>query len=248
MEHILISQLLDELTPDIRAYLFPGLHVSPVFRKESLATPDSFLDDFDPCCFGYTQKPELQKPNSCKRASPKVGVLVSRDPDALDKRTEQILAEIRRLQDKYGVSIEDIEVILGYTVQLSPLSITHSGRMFLCDYDNVEVKMPDISKALYFLFLRHPEGLRYKEVADHTSELLQIYQRLTSRDDQEEIERSINLLTAPFGNALNVNASRIKTAFKNVVSDRIARFYYLNGSAGDKKKVPLDRDLVIWEY
>jgi len=46
----------------------------------------------------------------------------------------------------------------------------------------------------------------------------------------------------------SVNASRIKAAFRNVVSDRIARFYYLEGAAGEVKKVPLDRDLVIWEY
>ena len=62
------------------------------------------------------------------------------------------------------------------------------------------------------------------------------------------MEKSIAILVDPFGDALNVNASRIKTAFRNAVSDRIARFYYINGAAGDIKKVPLDRDLVIWEY
>ena len=229
MKHIVIERLLDELTPDIRAYLFPGLPAPLVIREESFAPAPAP---------SRTSRSRTARLETCAPAP--------QEPDALDPRTEQILAEIRRLQEKYGVSIEDLDIILGYTVRLSHLSITHSGRIYLSDYDNVEVKMPNISKALYFLFLRHPEGLRFKDVADHKPELLQIYQLITGRDDPDEIEKSIDLLVDPLGNGLNVNASRIKTAFKNVISDRIARFYYLNGPAGEAKKVPLDRDLVIW--
>ena len=138
--------------------------------------------------------------------------------------------------------------MLGYTVKLSPIRITRGGKIFLSEYDDREVKMPNVSKALYFLYLRHPEGLRYKEIADHKDELLHIYENISGRDVPDEMEKSIDILVDPFGNALNVNASRIKTAFRNAVSDRIARFYYINGAAGDIKKVPLDRDLVIWEY
>ena len=170
------------------------------------------------------------------------------EEERLDPRTEQILDEIRRLQEKYDVSIDELEILLGYTVQLSQLHILRSGRIYLSAYDNTEVRMPNVAKALYFLYLRHPEGLRFKEIADHRDELVHIYSNITGLNDQEEIEKSIDLLVDPFSNALNVNASRIKTAFRNAVSDRIARFYYINGAAGDVKKVPLDRDLVLWDY
>ena len=237
MKRFVIKRLLGELTPDIRAYLFPGLPAPQDFQEESVAPAGCCLDAFD--FFPEEVDFDLSEDSSC--AAPPAPPRSSRSrtsqreayspapqaPDALDPRTEQILAEIRRLQKKYGV--------------------THSGRIILSDYDNVEVKMPNISKALYFLFLRHPEGLRFKDIADHKPELLQIYQHITGRDDPDEIEKSIDLLVDPLGNALNVNASRIKTAFKNVISDRIARFYYLNGTAGEAKKVPLDRDLVIWD-
>ena len=257
MKRFVIKRLLGELTPDIRAYLFPGLPAPQDFQEESVAPAGCCLDAFD--FFPEEVDFDLSEDSSC--AAPPAPPRSSRSrtsqreayspapqaPDALDPRTEQILAEIRRLQKKYGVSIEDLDILLGYTVRLSRLFITHSGRIILSDYDNVEVKMPNISKALYFLFLRHPEGLRFKDIADHKPELLQIYQHITGRDDPDEIEKSIDLLVDPLGNALNVNASRIKTAFKNVISDRIARFYYLNGTAGEAKKVPLDRDLVIWD-
>lgn len=241
-----IQRLLRELTPEIRAYLFPGWEEPEV---GSYAEEVSVLGDPQPMYemgerpVFRSRRPGLARPSVRERSAS-----AESDPEALDPRTVEILAEIRRLQDKYGVSIEELELLLGYTVRLSPLRILRSGRLFLTDYDGVEVKMPNIAKALYFLYLRHPEGLRYKDVADHRDELLELYGGITGRDDPAEIARSIDLLADPFGNALNVNASRIKAAFRNVVSDRIARFYYLEGAAGEVKKVPLDRDLVIWEY
>ena len=168
------------------------------------------------------------------------------NPDALDMRTEAILKEIERIQKEFGVSIDELEIMLGYRVTLSPLHISRSGKMFLVDFNNVEVKMDNVSKALYFLYRRHPEGLRFKDMTDHRDELVKIYGSVSGRDDLREMEKSIDHLVDPYGNALNVSSSRIKIAFRNVVSDRVARFYYISGAAGDVKKVPIDRDLVIW--
>ena len=240
------DRLLSELTPEIRAYLFPGM-------QEPEEAPCYYLSALEECEMPATVRLERK---TARAAAPIFGrqrkreAECRREPDSegLDPRTEQILAEIRRLQEKYGVTIDELELMLGYTVKLSPLRITRGGRIFLTGYGDTEVKMTNVAKALYFLYLLHPEGLRYKEIAAHKDELLHIYGSVSGRDEPEEIEKSIDLLVDPFGNALNVNASRVKTAFRNVVSDRIARFYYINGAAGDVKKVPLDRDLVIWEY
>lgn len=261
-----LNRFLRELTPEIRAYLFPGMAFGETYLAEppipdgALHEPSAMYDMMPEASFEADResaaipmqrrehKPLLRKRILVSRQSAVDAPAAEPDTEALDPRTEEILSEIRRLQEKYGVSIEELEILLGYTVKLSPLRIGRSGKIILADYDGAEVKMPNISKALYFLYLRHPEGLRYKDIADHKDELLHLYSGITGRDDPAEIEKSIDLLADPFGNALNVNASRIKTAFRNVVSDRIARFYYLSGGAGELKKVPLDRDLVIWEY
>lgn len=261
-----LNRFLRELTPEIRAYLFPGMALGEPYLAEpptldgALHEPSAMYDMMPEASFEADResasihmqrrehKPLLRKRILVSRQSAVEAPAAEPDTEALDPRTEEILSEIRRLQEKYGVSIEELEILLGYTVKLSPLRIGRSGKIILADYDGAEVKMPNISKALYFLYLRHPEGLRYKDIADHKDELLHLYSGITGRDDPAEIEKSIDLLADPFGNALNVNASRIKTAFRNVVSDRIARFYYLCGGAGELKKVPLDRDLVIWEY
>lgn len=171
---------------------------------------------------------------------------IRQNPDSLDSKTEALLKEIERIQKEYGVSIEDLEILLGYRVTLSRLQITQIGKLYLTEFNNVEVKMDNVSKALYILYLKHPEGIPFKEVGDHREELLSIYRSICGRDNPEEIEKSIDHLVNPLGNALNVAASRIKIAFRNVVSDRVAKFYYINGSAREAKKVPLDCDLVIW--
>jgi len=183
---------------------------------------------------------------SRSRMAAKASSAPKEEMDELDPKTAALLKEIERIQKEYGVSIEEIELLLGYQVTLSPMHITRSGKLFLVDFNEVEVKLDNVSKALYFLYLKHPEGIPFKDVADHREELLSIYRSICGRDNPDEIEKSIDHLVNPLGNALNVAASRIKIAFRNVVSDRVAKFYYINGSAREAKKVPLDRDLVIW--
>ena len=256
-----LQKFLQELSPEVFSYLFPGFEPEPEIEACAEETPmmGSALPTpiFDMVELEVDHIEKAQVLRRTRKAS-KAGSIFHRrsleettagpEEEQLDPRTEEILAEIRRLQEKYNVSIDELEILLGYTVRLSPLRITKGGRIYLTDYENKEVKMPNVSKALYFLFLRHPEGLRFKDVADHKEELLHIYQSISGRDVPEEMEKSIDLLVDPYGNALNVNSSRIKTAFRNAVSDRIARFYYIVGAAGEEKKVPLDRDLVLWDY
>lgn len=263
-----INQFLFELTPDAWDYLFPGMfsvvdrqlfkglfpsstsHSAPTIKEKRVsrrraAAADQPMPHFVPNYFPAPSKEttaDIFEPvEEAEAETPDT------DADKLNARTELLLAEIQRLQEKYHVSIDELESLLGYTVKLSPLRILRSGKMYLSDYNNTEIRMPNVAKALFFLYLRHPEGLRFKDVADHKKELVELYGNITGRDNPDEIEKSIDLLADPFGNALNVNASRIKTAFRNAVSDRIARHYYINGAAGEIKKVPLNRDLVVWE-
>ena len=167
--------------------------------------------------------------------------------EPLDPKALAILEEIQTLQRKYGISIEELDLILGYTVKLSRLRITRTGRIFLTDFSDREIKMDRLSKAVYFLFLRHPEGIRFKELCDFREELLSIYMKITGRGDMAEIRKSVEDLVDPLNNGINVKVSRIKSAFCSAISDRVARFYYVAGQSGELKKIILDRDCVIWE-
>ena len=173
---------------------------------------------------------------------------IVREDNPLDPKAQAILEAWDRIEREFGVSIQDVEILLGYRVKLSHLNISTSGKVSLPDYGGKEVKMDDLSKAVYFCFLRHPEGIRLKEMRDNEEEVLKLYMGLTGRDDLRRIRRSVHNFLDPYGNNLNVCMSRIKKAFRDIVGDRIARFYYVDGRYAEPRKVALDRDYVIWEH
>ena len=190
--------------------------------------------------------------NSCsdeKRESPSAFRHPSKEvPETpLDPRTEKIITEIKRIQEQFGISIEELDVLLEYSVKLSRLHITPAGKIVLTDFGGVEVKLDDLSKAVFFLYLKHPEGISYFDIIDHREELMDLYMGITGKDDMEAIGNSIDSLCNRFDNSINVKVSRIKAAFKSVVSDRVAWHYYIQGPQGGTKRIAIDRDYVIWE-
>ncbi len=166
-----------------------------------------------------------------------------------DQRIQKIIKAWEKIEKEFGITIEDLDIILGYRVKLSRLNITTSGKIILSDWHGgEEVKMDDLTKALYFFYLRHPEGVALKELQTYDKEILDNYMAITGRDDMGVIRSSIDRLLDPYGNNLNVSISRIKKAFRDVVGDRIAKFYYVDGHYAGPRKVALDRDLVIWDH
>lgn len=166
----------------------------------------------------------------------------------LDPKTKALLDEIEAIKVKYGITIEELEAVLSYRVKLSHLRITRHKEIILDDFDHREVKMDALTKSIFLLYLKHPEGIRYKELCDHRSELEEIYLSISGRSDMDSIRKSIDDLTDPItSNSINEKVSRAKKAFREVVDVRIARFYFIDGRQGAAKRIALDRSLVIWE-
>ena len=162
-----------------------------------------------------------------------------------ERKAEQIRRAVREIQERYGITIEEFEMILSYTPKPSRLEITRAGKITLPDFEGKEVKMDTLAKVVYILFLRHPEGIEFKNMPDHRAEMLDIYCSLSNRFDTASFEGSIDrLCNTVENNSLNEKVSRIKRAFLNVVDERIAQFYYIKGPAGGLRKIDLDRTLV----
>ena len=185
--------------------------------------------------------------DSCRENA--ISFLGTDNEELPDARIRKILAAWKKIEEEFGITVEELDILLGYRVKLSRLSITLSGKVILTDWNGgVEVKMDDLTKALYFFYLRHPEGVALKELQTYEKEILHHYMAITGRDDPAVIRKSIEGLLNPYGNNLNVCISRIKKAFRDIVGDRIARFYYVDGHHGEARKVAINRDLVIWEH
>ena len=127
------------------------------------------------------------------------------------------------------------------------LLIDKYNRLILTDYGNKEIKLSPLHKAVFFLFLRHPEGIYFKDLGSYKEELASIYEEITGRDNKKSIEDSIDKLTDPFDNSINEKCARIKNAFVSEFREEVAQWYFIDGSKGEKKSIKLPRELVTWE-
>ena len=137
--------------------------------------------------------------------------------------------------------------MLAYRVKLSRLCVTLKKELLLEDFDHREVRMDTLTKAVFLLYLKHPEGIRYKALSDHQAEFERIYSSITGRKDLGSIRKSVSDLCDPLNNSINEKVSKVKKAFRDAVDDHIARFYYIDGERGTAKRIALDRDYVIWD-
>jgi hypothetical protein len=132
---------------------------------------------------------------------------------------------------------------------ISRLLIAKDYRLILLDFNNLEVKMTPLPKAVFFLFLRHPQGILLKQLPEYRKELSTIYQQLAYRETMEEVQRSINDLVNPRSNSINEKCSRIKEAFIKLIDSSIAEHYFVTGQRGKPKKIGIasSPELIVWE-
>lgn len=131
--------------------------------------------------------------------------------------------------------------------QLSRLVISKDYRVLLPDYNDIEVKMEPLVKAVFFLFLKHPEGIVFKGLADYREELLGIYKELKPMGLNKRTIQSIEDVTNPILNSINEKCARIRSAFIREFDESLAKNYFVTGERGEEKKISLPRDLVVWE-
>ncbi|MBQ9893463.1 MAG: hypothetical protein IJM35_09960 [Bacteroidales bacterium] len=160
---------------------------------------------------------------------------------------KEIRDRIEQLRAK-GLSSLAIKKLIGDDSEKpGKLLIDKHHKLYLTDFGNKEIRMEPLQKAVFFLFLRHPEGIYFKDLADYRDELGAIYKEITGRDDTAGIERSIQRLTDPFDNSINEKCARIKNAFVSEFREEVAQWYFIDGNRGEKKTIKLPRELVTWE-
>lgn len=126
---------------------------------------------------------------------------------------------------------------------LSRLVVDAQYRIWLTDYDNLEIVMMPLPKTLYLFFLKHPEGMMLHDLVDHKKELLTIYSRITNSSSTSEIKRRINDMTDLRKNSMNEKCSRVKEAFVLKMTESIARNYYITGGRSEMKRIALPNNL-----
>ena len=161
------------------------------------------------------------------------------------KLLNEVKVKVQKLKD-LGVSEKDISSFLHTEQSLLKLTVSKNYRLFLGD-NRVEVHMEPLVKAVYLLFLNHPEGVLFKYLPDYRKELAKIYSEVRPWGLTDRTLQSIEDVTSPLLNSINEKCARIKKVFLGVMEDDMARHYYIDGPRGEAKKISLPRDLVVWE-
>ena len=159
---------------------------------------------------------------------------------------EDLDVRVRKLRAK-GMNEWTFRSLFKIKAQLSRLVITKNNRIILPDYNDIEVKMEPLVKAVFYLFIKHPEGIVFKELADYRTELLEIYKVLKPMGLNKRTMQSIEDVTNPLLNSINEKCARIRSAFVKEFDESLAKNYFVTGERGEAKKITLPRDLVVWE-
>ena len=225
-------------------------------RDDDGASYSLSRDDYDRCPYGGSfllnrdkdgRKGDFLQDNLKRYQS----IVLESADETFDEETKDLVAEIKekveRLEVK-GISKYLLEQILFGPTKLSRMVITHDFRILLPDYDNMEIAMTPLVKAVYILFLSHDEGIPFKSLADYRKELLGIYLTIKGESEPtEDILKSISAITDPFNNSINEKCARIREAFISQFDEHLAQHYFVTGKRGEPKKIALSRDLVEWE-
>ena len=182
---------------------------------------------------------------------------------------EEIARQIRRLIEQLqiagrndlllhavGVPLLEELRIEAAKGKLSRLVITKDYRFILEDYHQ-EVELQPVHKAVYLLFLAHPEGIEFKRLAEYREELTRYYMATAKMMDKEKIIEGVDHLVNPLDNAINEKCSRIKKVFLELMDEYRANYYFISSHtqkhiAGSSriwyerlKVITLPRELVV---
>lgn len=211
----------------------------PILGKRLRDITQALLDCNNPSAFNILGFPDVLKVQSCMTLFDMVSPcdifnnVLDRYYDG--KRCEKTM---RRLggRDEKAKNV----------VKMSRLTISKDCTILLADYEK-EVKMEPIVKAVYLLFLKHPEGIAFKYLPDYRKELADIYQKIKPFGLTERAIRSIEDVTNPLLNSINEKCSRVRAAFQSEVDPTLLEQYIITGKSGEVKKVMLSRDMIVWE-
>lgn len=183
---------------------------------------------------------------------------------------EEMAAEVKRLASQLntmgrndllfkavGASLLEELKLEAAKTRLSRLVITEDYRFILTDYQNREIELQPVHKAVYLLFLAHPEGIEFKRLGDYKDELTHYYMATAKTLDKEKVIEGVAHLVNPLDNAINEKCSRIKKVFLDMMDEYTASYYIISGHtkkhvAGSSriwyerlKVITLPRELVV---
>ena len=240
--------------------LLDAVSSGTLFVNESCAMSDNVLMNYQPSEPRSSMSIESDEKRSARKRSffSKMvdriqGELFEDDAENYAPQRDEVAEILESLENSVkklrlqGVTLSAIHEFIDKQEPLSPLVITDDLRIFLPQYNNIEIELSAQRKALYFLFLNHPEGIVLQHLEEYHKELMNYYKQTNGGVVTPRMEESIKKLETYGNNQLNVVITRIREAFCSKFDERLARHYYITGERGQAYKIGLPSELIRWE-
>lgn len=263
-----VSEIEEEMAPKVQFSLAPE-DSGPKFRSQKEDKESVTEMTGEPAPDAEPQVEYSQTPGFWEKAFKKVkkfgksiveedentGTTNEPTPSSLDEildedvrdTLEDLERNIERLR-LLGIPLSAISEFVAKYETVSRLRITEDLRILLPDYNNREVKMGASIKAIYFLFLNHPEGIILQQLESYHHELVNYYLQASHKEVlTDRMIETINNLEYPGNNNLNSILSKIKTYFRATIDEHLAKNYYIIGKPGQPYKIALDNIIIDWE-
>lgn len=164
-----------------------------------------------------------------------------------DAETAHIINEIHeritRLQ-KRGMSLRTLREALLSRQTPSRLIVTTDCHLILADFNNLEIPLTPLCKAIYLLFLRHPEGILLKQMENHRDELLMLYEKCAPTLNPTRRTNYVSTIVNPLHNSLNEKISLIHRCLSRLLDDNLLPFYIIDGRKGETHRIRIASTLV----
>ena len=173
------------------------------------------------------------------------------DKDDIDTALAEARQAINRLR-KLGVDEFTIKQLLVCNEQPYELHILNNGRFMAIPRfkdekegnEPTEIRLSPLEKAVYILFLHHPEGIMFSYLPDHREELMRYYRQLMNYRTNRQMIKSVEDVTDPTLNSINEKCARIRRVFIDAIGGENADNYCVTGTRNTPKGIRLDRSLV----
>ncbi len=122
-----------------------------------------------------------------------------------------------------------------------PIIITDEYEILLPDFENMKLEFSHLTKVVYILFCRYPEGINIKEFKQYENELRTIYLKVSTQLDYDSLMTSIRELVSTESNAVYTHISRVKSTLYKIMDAQIADSYIITSDkfGSDFKYIPI---------
>ena len=158
---------------------------------------------------------------------------------------KDILQQIERAQKEEKVKIVYCSDVVDWIEKLSQegFSALHVNIQYEVElpFYNIQIPLPPLAKAIYILYMRHPEGFYRKQIAEKLlrSELTQIYQKLRPNNSDTSIAKTIDDLCNFEKKNLDRQVCIINRAFRSALGE-MASYYLPSGKKGQPRALDFE--------